>query len=527
MLPEMKKVESDMVQHNYTELLLENSPNIIFLLDDKGKFVLCSQKLLRVTGAPDFDYIKGRGFGEVFQDISISDGETFRKISDAVESVLLTKQTAVLNGYIDFGEKGGSPRYYKMKFKAVGEKTGAENTGISSGVLATFCDKTDYIAEKERADVANRAKSDFLSTISHEIRTPMNAILGMTEILTRTSLDAQQKKYAENIKNSSNALLAIINDILDYSKIEAGKMEIKNNYYNLREMLKNLYALFLPMFKSKNLEFYFSVSKNIPDKVYGDVKRTEQILTNILSNGLKYTPEGHVEFYAWVSEDSIMHVSVHDTGIGIRPDDIKKLFRPFEQLDVRKSKRVVGTGLGLSISHKLCELMNGKLWVESTYGTGTTVFLDIPCVPEADGSVGDFEKIVEFSAKNAKVLVVDDIDINLIVAEAMLQIFEIMPDLALRGRDAVDMAEKKQYDVIFMDQMMPEMDGFETMRLIREIRPEYKNTPIIALTANVMNNAEKMFIENGFNGFLAKPIEIDVLNLCLRKFLPQGLIEFL
>jgi CheY-like chemotaxis protein len=290
-------------------------------------------------------------------------------------------------------------------------------------------------------------------------------------------------------------------------------------------MLEDLYSTFLPMFRSKNLEFYFSVSKNIPETVYGDSKRTEQILTNILSNGLKYTPEGHVEFYAWMSDDSIMHVSVHDTGIGIRPEDIKKLFKPFEQLDIRKSKNVVGTGLGLSISHRLIELMNGKLWVESTYGTGTTVFLDIPCIPGAEGVVGESVKIVEFSAKDAKVLVVDDIDINLTVAEAMLQIFDITPDLAIKGSDAVAMAKKKKYDVIFMDQMMPEMDGFETMRLIREIGPEYKDTPVVALTANVINNAEKMFLENGFNGFLAKPIEIHLLNLCLRKFLPQDMIK--
>ena len=528
----LNKDDNDRPTHidhkGYTDIFLELCPNIIFLLDNDGRFILCTKTLIKETGLKDFDSIRGRCFRDVFPEIL--DREASGKLIESINKIIETGEPAVLNEYADFGNKG-FPRYYTIELTAAENITEGSLKDLS-GIMAVFHDLTDFMAEKERAETANRAKADFLATMSHEIRTPMNAIMGMTEFLGRTPLNQKQKEYLRNIRKSSDSLMGIINNILDFSKIESGEMEIINGYYSLKKLFESLYATFLPLFKTKNLEFYYSVSKAMPDVAFGDDKHLRQILINLLSNGLKYTPEGHVEFYAWMSEDNMLHVGIHDTGIGIRPKDVKKLFLPFEQLDLRKKETIAGTGLGLAISRRLCELMEGKLSVESTYGAGTTFSVDIPCAPDEMKKSGgendnknETEAIVEFSAPEAKVLVVDDIDINLSVAEAMLQIFDITPDLALNGADAVTMTVNKKYDIIFMDHMMPEMDGFETMQYIRMLGLPYSNIPIIVLTANVINDAKQMFLKNGFDGFLAKPIELDDLNLCLRKFLPREIIK--
>jgi CheY-like chemotaxis protein len=280
---------------------------------------------------------------------------------------------------------------------------------------------------------------------------------------------------------------------------------------------------------------------------------------------MKYTPQGDVEFSAWLSKDSplssdsplskdsplssdselppdgspsedsppsreetsggpapaFLRFDVRDTGIGIRAEDAGKLFKPFEQLDTRKNRNVVGTGLGLAICYKLCRLMGGDLWLKSEYGVGSVFSAAIPYIPAEEG-IGDAasEELVEFSARGVKVLVVDDIEINLELTEAMLGVFDIAADLAKRGEDAQELAQAHAYDIIFMDHMMPGMDGIETTRRIRESKGPCAAIPIIALTANVINGAESMFLENRFNGFLAKPIELASLNLCLRKWLP-------
>jgi CheY-like chemotaxis protein len=305
--------------------------------------------------------------------------------------------------------------------------------------------------------------------------------------------------------------------------------------------------MFEIMFQEKKLAFHFHIDDTLPGFVYGDENRLRQVLTNLLSNAMKYTPQGQVKFSAWLSRDNPLssdnppfgdsHVSreedsgevspaflrfdVQDTGIGIRDEDAGKLFKPFEQLDTRKNRNVVGTGLGLAICFRLCQLMGGDLRLKSEYGVGSVFSVAIPYISATEG-VGDTApgSLGEFSARGVKVLVVDDIEINLELTEAMLDSFDIKVDLAKSGEEALKLVQTNIYDVIFMDHMMPGMDGIETTRRIRELRGPCAAVPIIALTANVINGAESMFLENQFNGFLAKPIEFASLNLCLRKWLP-------
>jgi signal transduction histidine kinase len=508
-------------QKAYTDMLLESCPNIILLLDNDRRLVLSTRMFLTLTGVHNFDIIKFRTWTELFSPYLEKD--TLAAFEAALDRVVSAQETQDLNQWIDFGQRGES-RYYSIKLGSIGHSRGA-GAGITAGVLAVFIDITDFHREKERAEAANNAKSDFLAVMSHEIRTPMNAILGLNELLSRGSMDAVQSKYLGDIRKSAHSLLSIINDILDFSKIEAGKMEIVSGDYNLRALLDNLRVMFDLLLKEKKLAFYFNIDSGIPPLVHGDENRLRQILTNLLSNAMKYTPAGELRFSAWLEGGDTLRFDVEDTGIGIREEDAGKLFKPFEQLDTRKNRNVVGTGLGLAICYRLCQLMGGKLWLKSVYGAGSVFSVAVPYIPaEKDAGEAASAALKEFSAPGIKVLVVDDIEINLDLTDAMLSAFDIGADLAPKGEIALDMVRKNTYDLIFMDHMMPGMDGIETTRRIRGMGGKYAGIPIIALTANVINGAETMFLENGFNGFLAKPIEFASLNGCLRKWLPADSI---
>jgi signal transduction histidine kinase/CheY-like chemotaxis protein len=510
-------------QRAYTDMLLESCPNIILLLDDTGRLVLSTRMFLTLTGTHNFDIIKNQPYPVLFSPYFTE--ETLKELSSAVNQVVSSRETTTLNQWIDFSRKGES-RYYSIELMNIGSAKGAD-AGISAGVLAVFIDFTDILREKERAEAASNAKSDFLAVMSHEIRTPMNAILGLNELLSRSPLNPVQQKYLQDIRKAANSLLTIINDILDFSKIEAGKMEIINTNFNLPALLDNLRVMFELMFAEKKLVFTFRVDKNIPDIIYGDENRLRQILTNLLSNAMKYTSAGFVDFSAWgmLSEGSL-RFDIKDSGMGIREEDAGKLFRPFEQLDTRKNRNVAGTGLGLAICYRLCRLMGGDLWLDSEYGIGSTFSLAIPYTPPRESPGAAASGVLrEFSAPGARVLVVDDIEINLELTQAMLEGFGIKADLAQRGELAIELVQKNTYDLIFMDHMMPGMDGVETTARIRGLGEACRQIPIIALTANVVGGAEAMFLQNQFNGLLSKPIDFTSLNLCLRKWLPEGKIR--
>lgn len=503
---------------------------------------------------------------------------------------------------------------------------------------------------KAKAEDANEAKSAFMSNMSHEIRTPMNAIVGMTEILLRSEMGAQQKGYLANIKNSGNALLTIINDILDFSKIESGKLEIVNDTYEPMSMLNDLSMIFLNRIGEKGVELLYDIDPSLPNKLYGDSLRLRQVIINIANNAIKFTQEGYVKIHLKmekVGEDEAeLAVSVYDTGQGIREEDLGKLFQSFQQVDMKKNHSKEGTGLGLSISKQLVELMGGSIGVRSTYGKGSEFYFTVrqkiveelpaahlktrdrkaisgyfvseemaaalrrlsdhygmfymeydevyqkakdegflavdflftdgtayheiapeifaakteenticilqnPMTESMDapgmlvvnkplyslnfcrilnreevGGFGQADDYMNFTAPQAKILIVDDNEMNLKVAMGLLQPLKMQIETADSGKHAIEMIEKNRYDLVFMDHMMPVMDGVEATKFLRAREEEYfKTVPIIALTANAVVGARETFKQAGMNDFVAKPIEMKEICARLKTWLPKEKIE--
>lgn len=391
-----------------------------------------------------------------------------------------------------------------------------------------------------QAEASNEAKSVFLANMSHEIRTPMNAICGMTDLLLDEDLSEQGREYAATIKTSGEGLLSIINDILDFSKIESGKMAIIPEEYYFSSMIHDVMSMMEVKVKGRPVDLIAKVSDSVPRKLYGDIGRVKQIIINIMGNAMKFTQEGSVTLtVSWKQEEGDagrMIVSVADTGIGIREEDMDKLFHTFEQVDIKRNRGTEGTGLGLSISKLLVENMGGSIRVESEYGRGSTFTFDIlqkvvdaaPCEYSKSGrGVERRQFLVDFTAPRAKVLVVDDNKVNLRVAAGLLKKFGIVADLVDNGPDSVDMIRRMQvrYDLVFMDHMMPETDGIEATQMIRGTGTPYTDAlPIIALSANAVQGMEAQFLAGGMNDFLPKPIDLEQLGHILRKWLPPELV---
>ena len=549
-------------------------------------------------------------------------------------------------------------KYYNKKVMEIREK------GEISGYSMLLVDVTEQYElmervkeEKERADAANQAKTAFVSNVSHEIRTPMNAIVGMTQLMLRQDdLSEQNREYLMNIRNSGNAMLTIINDLLDMSKIESGKMELVDEEYDFISMLSELGMIILNRIGNKPVELLYDIDPDIPAKLYGDALRIRQIIINLMNNATKFTEEGYVcltvKVNRVVQEDMELLVSVRDTGQGIREEDIGKLFGSFQQVDTRKNHHKEGTGLGLSISRQLVELMNGNIGVSSEYGKGSEFYFTIHqkiidgkrAARMADGrqavimgnmknqtanemlrklagqygfayaddiaSAGrtglpvyyftdgygqaeeaqkqeldginavvcglrnpmaenefpegfltmnkplysyNFCRLIEnrqgaeegaetglpdgmsqeqevdetaFTAPEAKVLVVDDNEINCMVAEELLKSLQMQVDIASDGSQALERIKEEKYDLVFMDHLMPVMDGMEAVKALRELDGAYyKNLPVIALTGNTGKEQREEYIQAGMSDYLSKPIDMEDICRKIRKWIPEKIVE--
>ena len=408
-------------------------------------------------------------------------------------------------------------------------------------VIGTIQEIIHIEKEKQQAILSSEAKAKFLANMSHEIRTPINAVLGMDAMILRENQDPKIKEYAVDIRNAGQTLLGLINDILDMSKIESGKMKIVPAEYDFSSMLHDIANMISMKANDKNLEFNVLVNQQLPSRMYGDEIRIRQVLINILNNAVKYTEQGSVTFKVdgkVEEDDAILLFSVKDTGIGIKEEDLSKLFVEFERLDEDRNRNIEGTGLGMNITAQLLEMMGSHIQVNSVYGQGSEFFFELRQKIMNPEPIGNLEERIRqqtqeyiynasFTAPDAHLLVVDDNAVNLKVFCGLLKDTKVQIDQVESGMECLERVRKNHYDIIFLDHMMPEMDGIETLHAMKEMQ-DYpcKATPVVALTANAVAGAKEMYLSEGFDEFLAKPIIPDKLENLIRRMLPRELLVF-
>ena len=484
------------------------------LFDKKLHFVGCNDVAVQLI--PEI------GSQPLAKKINSSDSEVLTKIIQLVESYHGETEKESMSSY---GQDIEVSVQYLYKVNQV------------RGYIVRLTDDSKQQEYIRQLDMISTNKSNFLSNVSHEIRTPINSVLGMNEMILRECEDPKIREYALNIASSGKTLLQLINDVLDLSKIESGKLEVIPVEYNLADIIHDLETMIRPLIKTDNITLHIETSEHLPKTLSGDAIRVKQMLTNILTNAVKYTEKGSILFRIdgeRIGDSFVFKYIVKDTGKGIKESDIGNLFNAFERVDQLKNSGIEGTGLGLAITRKFALLMGGDITVESTYGEGSTFTIVVPQKVIGEELMGDYhihhrENVRKaytesFHAKNAKLLAVDDVKMNLMVQKGLLKRTQVQITCCSSGKECIEAVKKEHYDMILLDHMMPELDGVETLELIR--KEHYcDDTPIIALTANADIKARDQYLAFGFTDYLSKPIDPPMLEKIILEHLPKEKIE--
>jgi len=524
-------------QTSKLQAIFDSIPDMIFTKDLELNYTQCNKIVEEYNGISEKDIV-GK-----------DDVAAFGFQADIVEKVKAADRIAITKGVKIVNEETIRYRDGRIRiFETI--RAPFVQDGSIVGLVAIARDITRRKAMEEEAQEASRAKSAFLANMSHELRTPLNVVIGLTDlVLEDEHLDREVAKNLVKISSAGETLLNIVNDILDISKIESGKLELNSVQYQMPGLLSDIITIVLTRIGEKPISFILDIGDDMPNSLYGDDIRVKQIFINLLINAIKYTHKGTITLKITCQRrdnDLWIETDISDTGIGIRKDDIKKLFSEYNQVDTKANRSIEGTGLGLSITKRLAEMMGGSISVESVYDIGSTFHVGIrqgfvndkPIGHDVAESLRSFrytdsrrlasKKLVRMDLSYARVLVVDDIETNLDVASGLLGKYRIHIDCVTSGQEAIEriICGSPVYNTVFMDHMMPGMDGIEAAEAIRAIDSEYaRKIPIIALTANAVHGTQKMFLEHGFQDFISKPIDIMELDSVIRKWVRDESFE--